>query len=207
MAVVKKPHVIDLDVRAAEIPRSQNENGIQNMEAGYSFNSCNEGSRSGSKLVLWQNDWHKFKRLFKAAGRLNGIAEALKCGEMLASQSKNVKDEIYDDPNELKTKALGQSPKLAAVLTLAISNSQGVQQSIVLDEPENDQDGITAWTKLIVHFEHSTKEVRIENLLHKWENELLLANEHPDQLYSRLCLMKTRLEKLGENITEANLTK
>ncbi len=118
-----------------------------------------------------------------------------------------MKDEIYDDPNELKTKALGQSPKLAAVLTLAISNSQGVQQSIVLDELENDQDGITAWTKLIVHFEHSTKEVRIENLLHKWENELLLANEHPDQLYGRLCLMKTRLEKLGENITEANLTK
>ncbi len=71
-------------------------------------------------MVLWQNDWHKFKRVFKAAGGLNGIAEALKYGEMLASPSKNVKDEIYDDLNELKTKALGQSPKLAAILTLAI---------------------------------------------------------------------------------------
>ncbi len=80
------------------------------MEAGDSYNYCTEGSRSGSKLVLWQNDWHKFKRVFKAAGRLNGIAEALKYGEMRASPSKNVKDEIYDDVNELKTKALKQSP-------------------------------------------------------------------------------------------------
>ncbi len=65
----------------------------------------------------------------------------------------------------------------------------------------------TAWMKLIMHFEHSTQEVRVENLLHRWENEILLANEHPDQLYGRLCLMKKRLEKLGENISEANLTR
>ncbi len=44
----------------------------------------------------------------------------------------------------IKTKALGQSPKLAALLTLAISNSEGAQQSIVMDELENDEDGITA---------------------------------------------------------------
>ncbi len=57
------------------------------MEAGNSYNYCTEGSRSGSKLVLWQNDWHKFKRVFKAASRLNGIAEALsmeKCSQARA---------------------------------------------------------------------------------------------------------------------------
>ncbi len=30
------------------------------------------------KLVPWRDDWNLFKRLFKAAGRLNGIAEAIK---------------------------------------------------------------------------------------------------------------------------------
>ncbi len=113
-------------------------------EDGYGYSSCNEGSRPGSKLVLWQDDLHKFKRVFKAAGRLNGIADTLRCGEILAGQSKNVKNEMDDDPDELQTKALGQSPKLAALLTLAISNSEGAQQSIVMDELENDEDGITA---------------------------------------------------------------
>ncbi len=177
------------------------------MEAGYGFSGCNEGSRLGCKVVHWQNDWHKFKRVFKAAGRLNGIAEALRYGEMLACQSKNLKNEVDDGPDELQTKALGQFPKLAALLTSAISNSEGAQQSIVMDELENDEDGITAWMKLIIHFEQSTQEVRVENLLHQWENEVLLANEHPDQLYGRLYLMKTRLEKLGKNMSEANPTR
>ncbi len=60
---------------------------------------------------------------------------------------------------------------------------------------------------MIIHFELSTQEVRVENLLQQWENEVLLANEHPDQLYGRLCLMKTKLQNLGEAISDANLTR
>ncbi len=51
------------------------------------------------------------------------------------------------------------------MLTLAIAVSVGAQQSIVMDELENDEDGVTAWTKLIRHFEKSTQEVRIEQML------------------------------------------
>ncbi len=64
------------------------------MEADYGFSMGKDNGRPGCKMVHWQNDWHKFKRLFKAAGRLNGIAEALKYAEILASQaSTNVKIE------------------------------------------------------------------------------------------------------------------
>ncbi len=162
------------------------------METGYGFGMGKESSRPECKMVHWQNDWYKFKRLFKAAGRLNGIAEALKYGEMLACKAnKNVKDEIDDEQEKLQLKAIGQPPRLAALLTLATADSEGAQQSIIMDELENDEDWITAWMKLIIHFEQSTQEVRVENLLQQWENEVLLANEHPDQLYGRLCLMKT----------------
>ncbi len=68
------------------------------LEAGYGFGMGKESSRPGCKMVHWQNDWYKFKRLFKAAGRLNRIAEALKYGEMLACKAnKNVKDEIDNE--------------------------------------------------------------------------------------------------------------
>ncbi len=76
-----------------------------------------------------------------------------------------------------------------------------------MDELENDEDGITAWIKLIMHFEQSTQEVRVDNLLLQWENEVLQAEEHPYQLYGRLTSMRTKLQNLGETITDANLTR
>ncbi len=91
-------------------------------------------------------------------GQLNGIADALRYGEILANEAntENVKVEDEDYLGKLKLKALEQSPKLAALLTLTIADSVGAQQSIVMDEHENGEDGVTAWAKLIKHFERST---------------------------------------------------
>ncbi len=117
------------------------------MEAGYGFTADKTSSRPGWKLVHWQNDWNKFKRLFKAAGQLNGIADAVRYGEYLANDAniENVKAEYDECTETLKRKALEQSPKLAALLTLAIADSAGAQQSIVMDEFDNEEDGMTAW--------------------------------------------------------------
>ncbi len=102
------------------------------MEAGNGLNGLNMDVRPGCKIVHWDNDWNKFKRLFKAVGWLNSITKALKYGEILAYKaSKEVKNEMCDEQVEdLKLKAMGQSPKLVALLTLAIANSVGAQQSM-----------------------------------------------------------------------------
>ncbi len=179
------------------------------MEADYGFNVGKESTRPACKVMHWQDGRKKFKRVFKATGQLNGIADALRYGECLANEAntENLKEEDKDYLQTFKTKALEQSTKLAALLTLAIANSAGAQQSIVMDELENDEDGVTAWAKLIKHFEQSTQEVRIENLLHQWESESLKMGEHPDELYGRLTAMNSRLEKHGEVISDANLTR
>eukprot|EP01084_Bolivina_argentea_P067110 122303_1 len=76
-----------------------------------------------------------------------------------------------------------------------------------MDELDNDEDGVTAWAKLIKYFEQSTKEVRVEHLLHQWENDALKPGEHPDELYGRLTAMRRRLEKHREVTSDANLTR
>ncbi len=132
-------------------------------------------TRPRCKIVNCQSDWSKLKRLFKAAGQLNGIADALRYGEYFANEAKNenVKVENKTYLENLEIRATEQLPKLATLLTLAIADSVGAQQSIVMDELENDEDGVTAWAKLITHFEQSAQEVRIEHLLHQWEHEAL----------------------------------
>ncbi len=34
--------------------------------------------------IKWEGDWNQFKRLFKATARLNGVAEAIRVGELVA---------------------------------------------------------------------------------------------------------------------------
>ncbi len=101
---------------------------------GHNDESIIRMDSDGSFMVIniWDNDWNKFKRLFKAVGWLNSITKALKYGEILAYKaSKEVKNEMCDEQVEdLKLKAMGQSPKLVALLTLAIANSVGAQQSM-----------------------------------------------------------------------------
>ncbi len=37
-----------------------------------------------TKIVTWNGDWNNYKRLFKAASRLNGTADAIQAGEQVA---------------------------------------------------------------------------------------------------------------------------
>ncbi len=68
-------------------------------------------------------------------GQLNGIAETLKYDELLACDHKeNVKNELDESQDKLHLRAMGQSPRLAAFLTLAIGDSEGAQSPIVMDK-------------------------------------------------------------------------
>ncbi len=75
--------------------------------------------------------------------QLNGRADAIRYGEYLANEAsdKNVKVENYEHVEKMKLKALEQSPKLGALLTFAIADSVGAQQSIEMDELDNNEDG------------------------------------------------------------------
>ncbi len=48
-------------------------------------------------MVQWKNDWYKFKRIFKAAGQLNGIADALMYGEILANRPNTENAKVEND--------------------------------------------------------------------------------------------------------------
>ncbi|MCP4286646.1 MAG: hypothetical protein GY792_19735 [Gammaproteobacteria bacterium] len=114
------------------------------------------------RLVPWRDDWNLFKRLFKAAGRLNGIADAIRAGERLAV--KDVKNELEKQEGITQAeldRAQLQSPNLAAALMLTLADTVGAQQSICTDELEDSEDGIGAWASLIKHFEHSTGDLRV----------------------------------------------
>ncbi len=83
---------------------------------------------------------------------------------------KGAKQEAKPEPgNEaLLKKAVEQSPKLAALLTLSIGLSRGPHCSIVTEELRVYKNGVMAWAKLIQHFEQSTKDLRLDSLLQKW---------------------------------------
>ncbi len=178
------------------------------MEADY-------GSDMPIKLVVpWKNDWEQFKRMFKASARLNGVADAIKAGEKIAKtrghsneeskapDQEDIKEEeqLTKDPTASK-----QAAKLAAMLTLSLGDTVGVQQSIVTDVLEEDEDGIEAWAALVTHFEYSTEDIKAEALFHKWEEERLLQGEHPDVLWARLSSIQRKLAKIGEGCSEKNV--
>ncbi len=134
------------------------------------------------KLVPWRNDWEQFKRMFKAPARLNGASDVVKAGETLAKMRKELTEasrmqdpvrskpiitkEGDDEHPTISSNARRQAPKLAAMLTLSLADTAGVQQSIITDELEDDEDGIMAWAALVTHFEYSTEDVRAEVLFH-----------------------------------------
>ncbi|MCP4320015.1 MAG: hypothetical protein GY789_29555, partial [Hyphomicrobiales bacterium] len=188
-----------------------------NMEAG------GDGSPNMTTklLVPWRNDWEKFKRMFKASARLNGVSDAGKAGEALAklrkhpidttrkqgpAYNKPITPEIGDDQYPtVDSHTRTQAPKLAAMLTPSLADTVGVQQSIITDELEDDEDGIAAWAALVTHFEYSTEDIRAETLFHKWEEESLGCGEHPDVLWARLSSLQRKLIKLGEECNDKNL--
>ncbi len=57
------------------------------------------------------------------------------------------------------------------------------------------------------HFEHSTGDLRIDELQTNWEAEELGEGEHPDVLYGRLTSIRRQLENLGEPITDKAATR
>ncbi len=204
------------------------------MEAEYGYSAVNmraEGSLQSSRFVRWDGDWDQFKWFFKASARLNGVAEAVKFGEMTAQghswvlqQVGTLKHEdkftpqeeqkelarLEPEQNALLEKALGQSAKLAALLTLAIGTAYGPQRSIVMEELRTDENGIAAWAKLIQHFERSTKDLKLVELLQNWESEQLQIGEHPDELFTRLSGINAKLEinvKRGDRYLEVSLCK
>ncbi len=101
----------------------------------------------------------------------------------------------------LHKKALQQSPKLAAMITLSIGLSEGPQHSIVMEELDESKDGVAAWAKLIQHFERSTQDLRLDKLLSQWEHEELKKGKHPDELFTRLSTLNRWLTALGEGFS------
>ncbi len=55
------------------------------------------------------------------------------------------------------------------------------------------------------HFERSTKDLRLDDLLQQWENEVLNEGEHPDELYTRLSGINNKLQILKAGFQEAAL--
>ncbi len=115
------------------------------------------------KIIRWDGDWNQFKRLFKATARLNGVADAVAAGELKAqgclkqetqyTSELKIETEKEVQPglvNEaMQKRALQQSAKLAALITLSIGVSEGPQRSIVMEELDENEDSITAWAKLV----------------------------------------------------------
>ncbi len=174
------------------------------------------------KLIPWRNDWEQFRRLFKASARLNGVSDAVKAGEAMATiRSRLAKAKVSSEvsPNdeqkvtekqadpEISNEARKQAPKLAAMLTLTLMDTEGVQQSIITDELEDDEDGIAAWAALTMHFEYSTEDLRAEALYHAWEEETLNSGEHPDVLWARLASIQRKLLKLNEDCSDKSLVR
>ncbi len=104
----------------------------------------------------------------------------------------------------LYQKALQQSPKLAAMITLSIGLSEGPQHAIVMEELDESEDGVAAWAKLVKHFERSTHDLRLDTLLSEWEHEELQVGEHPDELYARLSSINRKLKAIWLTTTLSN---
>eukprot|EP01084_Bolivina_argentea_P084246 152405_1 len=175
------------------------------MQTDPSPDSETYGSCVTPKLVKWKGDWSKFKKLFRAAAARDGVTEALATGERIAKWSTNNMTE-GTEPQKVSDKAKKQSSKLSDLLILTLGETNGIQQSIVMEKAGDVGNGIEMWAKLISHFEHRATHLSITKLLNEWENETLKTDEHPDELYTRLSTKKTMLLKLGEIVMEIKLT-
>ncbi len=151
-------------------------------------------------FIGWGGEWTSFRKRFKAAANLNGVRDALKAGELSAS------DEETKIDAGLQKKATLQSERLAALLILSLEPTKGPQRSIVVNTSvEEEEDGVLMWARLVRHFEKSTREIRLAALLQEWEGETLGVEEHPDELHGRLVAMNSKLASLGEGYSEAKL--
>ncbi len=111
---------------------------------------------------------------------------------------------FQDDPFQT---AEMQSRKLHVQLTLSLIHTVGPQQALLESGVEDDEDGTMALARLIKHFEYTTKELRILELLEKWQRETLRTGEDPSLLYTKLLNLQRQLSSLGEDFTNTSLIK
>ncbi len=179
------------------------------MEAGEGYQ--NSYKSMNVKVVPWEGNWEKFKRLFKVYGRICGVSEATKAGELKANEMASMKAEAgapcpwKEMGDEFNARVKQQSPRLAAMLTLSLINTVGVQQAILNDELENDEDGVRAWSLLFKQFELSTQDLKTDELYCEWDAEALRPSEHPAILHSRLVSIQRKLARLNEQVSDKNL--
>eukprot|EP01084_Bolivina_argentea_P295662 509079_1 len=199
------------------------------MEAGYGL-----VNKSKMMTTTWDGDWESFKQTFEATADLNGLNEAVIVGQLLAEdqitwpwiqikaerssevaaakveRSYKVAAAKVERSCEVAAKeslmkgATVQSHRLASMLILSLLDSTGVQRSIVGDRLRYQKDGVRAWADLVLHFETSSKDLRVESLTKKWDKATLEAGEHPDQLWTRLASINQNLKKLGEEFKESH---
>ncbi len=55
-----------------------------------------------------------------------------------------------------------------------------------------------------MHFETSSKDLRVENLTRKWDDAVLGVGDHPDKLWMELTSINQNLKKLGEDFKESH---
>ncbi len=158
-----------------------------------------------SKMITtsWDGDWESFKQKFEATAGLNGLNEAVTAGQLLAEDKIRwpwlpTKEEISDEGSTVETpqrsseyttkitskekfmdSATVQSHRLASMLILSLLDSTGIQKSIVGDRLRYEKDGVKAWADLVMHFEMSSKDLRVENLTRKWDDAALGVGDHP----------------------------
>ncbi len=52
----------------------------------------------------------------------------------------------------------------------------------------------------IMHFDMGSTDIRVGNLMKKWDDAVLGVGEHPDQLWMELTSINQNLKKLGEEL-------
>ncbi len=203
------------------------------MEAGdYTTTETKGAFQQGRmKTTTWHNDWESFKQKFEATADLNGLNGVVIAGQLLAEDKISwpwspakveMSDEIAEEETfqrssesmsktmsneKLMGRATVQSHRLASMLILSLIDSTGIQKSIVGDRLRYEKDGVRAWADLVMHFEMSSKDLRVENLTRKWDDAVLGVGEHPDKLWTELTSINQNLKKLGEEFKDSHFTR
>ncbi len=166
--------------------------------------------------TAWNGDWESFKQKFEATADLNGLNEAVTVGQLLAedkitwpwsNEAATAKVERSCEVATIESLMKGatvQSHRLASMLILSLLDSTGIQRSIVGDRLRYEKDGVRAWADLVMHFEMSSKDLRVENLTKKWDDAVLQVGEHPDKLWTELTSINQNLAKLKEEFKESH---
>ncbi len=174
------------------------------MEAENGFQLSGNGEFSPMRTVPWQGNWDKFSQKFETAAYLYGIGEAVALGQAIAEGKKEWPITAEHEPKE-KVNATKQSQRLASMLILSLIDTVGAQQSIMTDRLRYSRDGVRAWVEVINNFERSSEDLKVEQLLCRWDAAKLEQGDYPDQLWARLSSIRESLIKFNEPVTERRM--